>query len=447
MQPISLIILRNELRLMDNPLLYYASESKHPVWVVCCLPLWDELHDLSKTPRIGIFRRKFYLECFYEFKNQFQERGIPLSYLQIPKIQNPSQVKQILMPLVESLPNLYTITKVFISDDPGYYEKNFEKGIYDYFTSLGAQIISYDCNGIVEVNSIHKLPMIFTQFKNLVESNAIGFKQNSFHSGKPLKCFHDYTINCIDYCYEDKNANLEIPTPSKDPRCTIEFVGGESKGFNRMNEYVWKEKTILTYKETRNGMIRPNDSSKLSPWLASGALSPRVVIHEINQFENHVHKNESTYWLKYELLWREYFRWILRKFGKKVFFLGGIQGKKYVPKETSQMEKWKQGETGQDFVDANMKELLLTGFMSNRGRQNVASYLVHYLKQDWRWGAEWFETQLIDYDVSNNWGNWNYIAGVGNDPRNRIFNVEKQAKDYDPYGEYRNIWLGGKFNG
>jgi deoxyribodipyrimidine photo-lyase len=79
--------------------------------------------------------------------------------------------------------------------------------------------------------------------------------------------------------------------------------------------------------------------------------------------------------------------------------------------------------------------------MSNRARQNVASYLVHDLGQDWRWGAAFFECHLLDYDVASNWCNWAYIAGVGNDPRaGRKFNVEKQAKDYDPQKIFIKLW-------
>jgi deoxyribodipyrimidine photo-lyase len=80
--------------------------------------------------------------------------------------------------------------------------------------------------------------------------------------------------------------------------------------------------------------------------------------------------------------------------------------------------------------------------MSNRGRQNVASFLTKNLGIDWRWGAEWFESLLIDYDPSSNWGNWNYTAGIGNDARGfRFFNIYKQSKDYDPQGTYVKLWL------
>src|SRR5690606_25977707 len=104
--------------------------------------------------------------------------------------------------------------------------------------------------------------------------------------------------------------------------------------------------------------------------------------------------------------------------------------------------RWADGKTGIPFIDANMKELALTGFMSNRGRQNVASFLVNDLKLNWQLGAEWFEAHLIDYDPSSNWGNWNYIAGVGNDPRqDRVFNIINQAKRYDPEGTYVKTWL------
>jgi len=105
------------------------------------------------------------------------------------------------------------------------------------------------------------------------------------------------------------------------------------------------------------------------------------------------------------------------------------------------LDRWINGKTGVDFVDANMNELRLTGFMSNRGRQNVASYLCNDLQLDWRYGAAYFEQELIDYDVASNWGNWAYLAGVGNDPRgNRYFDIAKQARQYDAGGEYRRLW-------
>jgi deoxyribodipyrimidine photo-lyase len=190
-------------------------------------------------------------------------------------------------------------------------------------------------------------------------------------------------------------------------------------------------------------MIGEGYSSKFSPWLANGSLSARKIFAEIKKFEEEVEANESTYWLVFELLWRDYFRFVAKKYGNKIFYKGGIKNKKNnYTNDFDSFEKWRTGKTGNDFVDANMIELLKTGFMSNRGRQNVASYLCKDLKTDWRWGASWFESQLIDYDVASNWCNWMYIAGVGNDPReNRYFNINKQAEMYDADNSYRRLWL------
>lgn len=105
------------------------------------------------------------------------------------------------------------------------------------------------------------------------------------------------------------------------------------------------------------------------------------------------------------------------------------------------MTRFLEGTTGTGFIDASMRELFLTGYTSNRLRQNVASFLAKHLHIDWRIGAEWYESCLVDYDLSSNWGNWQYNAGVGNDPRTaRVFNPVKQAHDYGG-GEYVRNWV------
>lgn len=232
----------------------------------------------------------------------------------------------------------------------------------------------------------------------------------------------------------------EIPISEK---TYIKFKGGEEAALERLKYYLWDSKLIEKYKHTRNGLIGMDYSSKFSAWLAVGALSPRKIYHEIKKYESEVKENMSTYWLIFELIWRDYFRFITMKYRNKLFYKKGFKDhpKVYINSEID-FKKWKNGETGDKFVNANMKELNSTGFMSNRGRQNVASYLCKDLLIDWRWGAAYFEEKLIDYDVYSNWGNWAYVAGVGTDPRERKFNTKFQAEKYDPNGEYQNYWLG-----
>jgi len=239
-------------------------------------------------------------------------------------------------------------------------------------------------------------------------------------------------------------CDLGFPETPQDPRSALQFKGGETAALERLDHYFFKTKSLSSYKETRNGLIGADYSSKFSPWLAQGCVSSRWIYQQIGAYERLNGANESTYWLVFELLWRDYFRFMMKKHGSKLFFINGFNGSTAISSNCDRLriEKWINAQTGDDFVDANMRELKYTGFMSNRGRQNVASYLIDEMKLDWRHGAAYFEEQLIDYDVSSNWGNWAYLAGVGNDPRGkRVFNIQKQAKDYDPKGVFRNLWL------
>lgn len=192
-------------------------------------------------------------------------------------------------------------------------------------------------------------------------------------------------------------------------------------------------------------MLGANYSSKLSAWLANGSVSARKIYWEVKQFEKEIITNESTYWLIFELIWRDYFKYTSLKHGNKIFRLSGILNKELDWGNDDQLlQKWITGETSQSFVNANMKEIAATGFMSNRGRQNVASFWSKEIKQDWRIGAAYFESMLIDYDVHSNWGNWMYNSGVGNDPRDRKFNIKSQAERYDPDQKYQQMWIGGQ---
>ena len=233
----------------------------------------------------------------------------------------------------------------------------------------------------------------------------------------------------------------------------------------RLEQYIFTDRSILTYKETRNGLGPGDYSSRLSKWLAVGALSTSEVGSMILQFEEKVAKNDSTYWLLFELLWRDFFHFLTLSIGTQTFYPSGFLGRRspglkdslpwyfhasnepmrfdhgdgsLIASYWQRFRDWAGGQTGATFVDTMMRELYFTGELSNRGRQCAASFLIHDLHLPWWWGAQWFEHLLLDYDVSSNWGNWAYIAGVGADPRPvRKFNLKLQAERYDPDGAYR----------
>jgi deoxyribodipyrimidine photo-lyase len=264
------------------------------------------------------------------------------------------------------------------------------------------------------------------------------------------------------------------PTQSGEAKTVHPFAGGESNAMDRLKSLI-KTGAMSSYADTRNGLLGIEFSTKLSAFLALGCISARQIHDELLKMENGEDatydkaagygkgENAGTKAVRLELLWRDYMRLCTKKFGTKLFRQGGFRQddgyeKKWKTADKKSAESGQQpspeavgkilsrvleGSTGMGLIDASQRELYLTGYTSNRARQNVASFLTKHLGIDWRYGAEWYESLLLDYDVSSNWANWQYVAGVGNDPRGdaRIFNPVKQAFDYDKDGEYVRTWV------
>lgn len=307
----------------------------------------------------------------------------------------------------------------------GYNERKLERQVMDEWQGECRAFDGFTLYPREEI-SFERLPFLFTEFRKVVESNARPEQLiERVKERSELRHSVDFPIAC--------------ERMSVDTRSAFPFRGGEQAGRERLADYL--SGPVRTYKETRNG-FGVNDSSKLSAYLANGSLSPRRVLHELEQHERSHGANESTYWLYFELLWREFFQWVALEQGKRLFRSQGIRSKQKTWRvDEDVIGRWQVGKTGVDFVDAFMHELNTTGWMSNRGRQIVASYFAKELGQDWRIGASYFESMLIDYDVASNYGNWAYQAGVGNDSRDRRFNVSRQQETYDSTGAFRNMWL------
>jgi deoxyribodipyrimidine photo-lyase len=219
--------------------------------------------------------------------------------------------------------------------------------------------------------------------------------------------------------------------------------GGESAGREYLQAY-FSTNAASTYKETRNQFFGSRYATGFSPWLALGCVSAVQIFEQLRHYESRHGANESTGWILFELMWREFFRWHASHHQAALFEFSGITGRRpltsFYPERFC---KWRDGKTPWPIVNACMNELRQTGLLSNRGRQIAASCLVNELGLDWRCGAGYFAQQLLDYDACSNWGNWQYIAGVGADPRGgRHFNLDKQAEIWDAQGTYRRNWAG-----
>ncbi|WP_036678266.1 DASH family cryptochrome [Daejeonella oryzae] len=426
-----LVWFRKDLRIHDNEILLEASRKADFVIPFYC---FDERHFQPasfNTLKTGVFRAQFLLESVADLKQSLQQLGGDL-------LISKGLPEEIIPALVQK----YKVCEVYhhrevASEETGVSE-NVERALWKQKINL-KHFIGHTLYHKEDLPfPIKDIPDVFTTFRKKVERES-----------RVKPCFETPQII-------RKPANLEsskVPDlyelgftqkPVADPRSAIEIKGGESNGTARLKSYFWDTDSLKNYKNTRNGLIGSDYSSKFSSWLSLGCLSPREIYWEIKKYERERIANDSTYWLSFELLWRDYFRFMFKKHGNKFFQKRGFKDS-YPEEAENQVELfecWKSGQTGIPFIDANMRELNATGFMSNRGRQNVASFLIKDLKVNWTWGAAYFEEQLIDYCPSSNWGNWAYVAGVGNDPRdNRYFNVLKQAREYDPLGDYVRLWI------
>ncbi len=425
----SIIWFKTDLRLHDNETLVEAiAHSDEVIPVYCMDENWDKR--VGKFQKTGNFRKQFIIESLIDLDNNLREKGSGLWILK----GNPS----IEIPKFATLNEVHKVyTKKEIASEEKQMLVDVEQALWKHKCVMETFSTSTLYHAVDLPFAISQIPDMFTQFRKRTEHES---------PIRPIVPTPEKIPSPVIPLLQVQHLDLlQLPIEKIDERAALQFKGGETEALKRLNYYLFESKLLLKYKETRNGLIGGDYSSKLSPWLATGSISPRYIYHEIKKFETENQANESTYWLIFELLWRDFFRFMFKKHGANFFKLHGFNQREtgYTAKDETVIQAWIDGKTGDDFVDANMRELKLTGFMSNRGRQNVASYFIDQLKQDWRIGARYFEQQLIDYDVSSNWGNWAYQAGVGNDPRGkRVFDTQKQAKDYDGKMEYRRLWLG-----
>jgi deoxyribodipyrimidine photo-lyase len=425
----NLVWFRNDLRTQDNQSLYRATKNGgKAVGVYCLDPRQFEVnkHGFKKTEK---FRAKFLLETLRDLKNNLASLNIPLYVYHdtpenaIPKLVQEHQINTIFLQK-EWTPDETAVNQNLQNMDSIRSLKWVET--YDQFL-FHPDDIPYSGFG--------SIPEVFTDFRKKCEQAC---KVRSTVSVEIQPEAHFFKTSNVLPTLED----LGLESFKLNKNSAFPFRGGETAALMRIEDYFFETENLSTYKKTRNGLIGESYSSKLSAWLANGSVSARTIYSEVKKYEREICKNEDTYWLIFELIWRDYFKYVSLKHGAKIFKLDGILGHQYEWKTSDKaFREWTNGNTREPFVNANMIELQRTGFMSNRGRQNVASYWAKEWHQDWRIAAKYFESMLIDYDVHSNYGNWMYNAGVGNDPRDRNFNIKRQAEMYDPKGKYQALWL------
>jgi deoxyribodipyrimidine photo-lyase len=392
----------NDLRVHDNPLLARAAElcKKTPGGAEVVPAFCFDPRDFGKSDfgsaKVAPHRARFLLESVADLRAQLRRQcGSDL-------LVSHGSPEMLIGSLVDSAP---AGAVVLTSDEVASEELTAIKRV-----RRAVPKATLECLWMSTVYhrddlpfALDRLPSAFTPFRDKVERGAQtrAMARTPAAGELPLPTARE-ELQTPTASFESLPTleQLGVPAPTDDARGVLRFEGGETAALRRVDHYLFKADCLKTYFETRNGMLGADYSSKLSPWLAHGCLSPLKVLEEIGRYERVRVKNKSTYWLVFELLWRDYFRFFALKEGNAIFQAGGTSGERRTwasgQMAAERLRRWKDGQTGLPLVDANMRELKATGFMSNRGRQNVASYLALDLNLDWRLGADHFQATLVD---------------------------------------------------
>ncbi|ELZ83029.1 deoxyribodipyrimidine photolyase [Haloferax elongans ATCC BAA-1513] len=443
----ALVWFRRDLRLHDNEALVDACGADQVVPVYCFDPRdygqqsygGPGSFDFRKT---GFHRLRFRLESVADLRSSLRDRGSDL----VVRVGRPEAV----------LPDVATAVgadSVSMHTWPTPEERQVESAVQQALDDVGVESRRFWGHTLTHPDDLpmdlDALPDTYTTFRKAVENDAsireplhtpdLPARPDSVPEPGAIPALSDLDGD-VSNAAQVEDEPLASPN---DEQATSLFEGGETAGRERVESYIWEGDHLREYKETRNGLVGLDYSSKFSPWLNEGCLSPRYVQSEVERYEDVRVSNDSTYWLTFELRWRDFFQFQTAKHGGEFFQRSGIRNRTDIDwrDDDAQFDRWAAGETGIPFVDAAMRELNATGYVSNRARQNAASFLANNLRLDWRRGAAYFETQLVDYDPASNYGNWAYIAGVGNDSRDRYFDIVAQARRYDADAEFVTHWL------
>lgn len=441
-----LVWFRSDLRVHDHPGLAAAMASGEPVLGFFLWPeRWFGTGPLSMR-RTGPWRARAVGEAVAALRRKLAELGVPL----LSRRGTPATVgAQLAVALREAGHQRVTVHL----QHEGYPEEESEAAaLQSALSGLLAGWNTRDVQMMYDPASLpfapEDMPDIYTEYRKAAEKH--GRVAEPLPAPRPVE---QAAIRGAGLPTGPWSEPLwqEMPTVVElsgeedlrpDERSALPAGFNEDAAWLRVQSWIWDGDHLQYYKETRNGLIGQAYSSKLSAYLALGCISARAVAAEVRRYEAERVRNQSTYWLLFELIWRDYYMYLARKYGAALYQLSGPMRRAHRWKyDEEAFHRWCRGETGEPFVDAAMRELHATGYTSNRMRQVVASYLSKDMRLPWTWGAAWFENRLVDYDPGSNWGNWAYVAGVGTDPRrDRRFDPIGQAERYDSDGAFRALW-------
>jgi deoxyribodipyrimidine photo-lyase len=469
-------------------------------------PFWFGKTRLGKFPKTGALRAKFWLECVADLRDSLQKRGQDL-YVRCGMSAAVA---------LQELARTVEVVSVYAYSEVCSEELALESELESVLYSSSGKLLKFWGYTIHHIEDLQQRPqppekwitpyLSFGTFKKEIAScriRPVGFEWQKATEFRSIRLVPPPSVlrkldawgnipSLVDLGF----SLLEVKkVECVSQRAKFAWKGGESAALQRLQEYIWDQHCLKQYVGTTDWSVNdkcgasPNQTTKLSPFLAFGCLSPRLAYWESIRFEK-VHRCKGVRGFINSLLWRDFYRFIVYyAWGDRMFHLygptscGSVPGGHKIPtkwcckhynnifggsdprlwtwsKEPEKMGKWMNGECGYPFVDAAMHELHETGYMHHLNRETVGWFFVRDLQLDWRLAAEWFESCLIDYDCVLNWGNWVYFVLTqlparvddrpGGGPRYTLpryspylmaTQVLEWAKEHDPQAVYIKRWI------
>jgi deoxyribodipyrimidine photo-lyase len=423
-----LVWFRNDLRINDNEVLTEAVNKADVIVPVYCFDPFYYRNTSFSTQKTGNFRARFINESVTDLRQSLRNLGGEL----IIRVGDPTVI-------IPELAQQYHVSEVYHHREVAFEETEISSKVEAALWKMKLNLKHFIGHTLHNKEDlpfpIKDIPDAFATFRKKVERDS----QVRRCAVSPEKIT---TPEITDAGEIPTLAELGLTEPFDDERAVMRFTGGETEGLKQLHEFSNPENQDKNAKTGYN--LGADFANTMAVWLSMGCISPREIYWEVQQYEKANGSNTVTHAIVLELLWRDYYRFMFKKYGDQFFQKEGFKGQ--APPEAENQdelfEKWKTGQTGVPFIDAVMREISTTGYTSIRGRQNAASFLAKDLHVNWTCGAAYFEEKLIDYSPATNWGNWASIAGVGNDSKdNRTVNVIKQAGEADPKGQYVKLWV------
>ncbi len=420
---------RNDLRVVDNTALFHACQTDTPLFALYIItPKQWQQHHLAPIQADLIFRRL----CF--LKEQLKTLNIPLI---IKQRDDFDDVAECIAELVDEL----NIDSVFCNRQYVWNEVQRDLQVESRLALCAIPFRQFDDNCILPPGSVRTKGgdyfKVFTPFRRAW-----------------LKVYLNtpYAVQPIPEVRKDRGGDMRVLAGKCSEQLHFSYPRISSDAWHITDDDISVQLNDFSLHKAEAYRLRrdypaQNGTSCLSPYLAIGALSPRQCLAALQYHAGSFWENSDsgafTWWN--ELVWREFYHHLIAQVPRLSKNRAFYQWTEAIPwvNDPELLKAWQQGRTGFPIVDAAMKQLLSTGWMHNRLRMIVASFLTKDLLIDWRTGEQWFLEHLIDGDFASNNGGWQWAASTGTDsqPYFRIFNPTLQGKRFDPKGEFIRTWL------